>query len=99
MQRTSIFEVTNYSYDLGGDYSFTGGQLQGGNARVELSAPALIGNSVISAIFAISQVIVTLIARGLEGNFSAGTLMWVQASTEMWKRLHTMLLLSQSVTG
>ena len=38
----------------------------------------------------LSQVVVILMAVGLEGNFSAQTLMWLQAAMEILKRVSTL---------
>ena len=60
---------------------------------------ALLSNLVTSVVAFVSQVAVILIANGLEGNFSGKTLMWVQAVCEMVKRVLSMLLLVQPLTG
>ena len=41
----------------------------------------------------LTQVTTMLIAHGLEGDFSAITLMWVQAVVEIVKRLHAAVLI------
>ena len=57
--------------------------------------PLISANLVISAISVFSQIVIILIAFGLEGELSAKTMMWVQAASEMLKRITSMLLQMQ----
>ena len=52
-------------------------------------------NGVLSTGSLLSQAIVILIAKGLEGDYSAKTLMWVQAIFECLKRLFSVLMAFQ----
>ena len=53
-------------------------------------------NGVVSTVSLLSQAIVILIAKGLEGDYSAKTLMWVQAICETSKRLFNTILTFQN---
>ena len=53
---------------------------------------AVLANLMISIVSALSQIVVILIAKGLEGDFSAKTFMWVQALFEIAKRIFAIYL-------
>ena len=59
--------------------------------------PLILGNLAISSASLLSQIVVILIAVGLEGDYSAKTLMWVQAVTEMLKRMSAMVFQTQQL--
>ena len=66
-------------------FGFTAGGFNRASRSVPLSYT--ISNGIISGASLLSQVIVLLIARGLGGDFSARTLMWMQALLECFKRI------------
>ena len=56
---------------------------------------AVVANGGTSSVSFLSQALVILIAKGLEGDYSAKTLMWVQATFESLKRVHNVLMATQ----
>ena len=53
---------------------------------------AVLANLMIYIVSALSQIVVVLIAKGLESDFSAKTFMWVQALFEIAKRIFAIYL-------
>ena len=67
----------------------------GGSGRPDAPFWISATNGAISTVSLLSQTIVILIAKGLEGDYSAKTLMWVQAACETLKRLFNTLVIFQ----
>ena len=59
---------------------------------------AVVTNWVVSGTSLVSQGVVVLIARGLEGDFSARTLMWMQAIFECFKRILSIIMTCYSTS-